>query len=122
MFDTPAVTAVAPIAQLDRASDYGSEGWGFNSSWAHHFLPAGCAPRANPPRISCVTTARLAPTRFMSSGPRRPVPRRSPKMNRLSGAAVALFALAVAAGPAVAAKEKSTLKATVDPAYWDRKI
>jgi hypothetical protein len=25
----------APIAQLDRASDYGSEGWGFNSSWAY---------------------------------------------------------------------------------------
>ena len=23
-----------PIAQLDRASDYGSEGWGFDSSWA----------------------------------------------------------------------------------------
>ncbi len=26
----------APIAQLDRASDYGSEGWGFKSSWARH--------------------------------------------------------------------------------------
>ena len=25
----------APIAQLDRASDYGSEGWGFDSLWAH---------------------------------------------------------------------------------------
>ncbi len=25
----------APIAQLDRASDYGSEGWGFDSSWAY---------------------------------------------------------------------------------------
>lgn len=25
----------APIAQLERASDYGSEGWGFKSSWAH---------------------------------------------------------------------------------------
>lgn len=26
----------APLAQLDRASDYGSEGWGFDSSRAHH--------------------------------------------------------------------------------------
>src|ERR1041385_5656056 len=26
---------VAPIAQLDRASDFGSEGWGFESLWAH---------------------------------------------------------------------------------------
>ena len=25
----------APIAQLDRAFDYGSKGWGFDSSWAH---------------------------------------------------------------------------------------
>ena len=31
----------APIAQLDRASDYGSEGWGFDSSWAYFFMPAG---------------------------------------------------------------------------------
>ncbi len=27
----------APIAQLDRAPDYGSGGWGFNSLWAHSF-------------------------------------------------------------------------------------
>lgn len=27
----------APIAQLDRASDYGSEGYGFDSCWARHF-------------------------------------------------------------------------------------
>ncbi len=27
----------APIAQLDRASDYGSEGLRFNSSWVRHF-------------------------------------------------------------------------------------
>ena len=26
----------ALVAQLDRASDYGSEGWGFESSRAHH--------------------------------------------------------------------------------------
>jgi hypothetical protein len=25
----------APIAQLDRATDYGSVGWGFDSSWVH---------------------------------------------------------------------------------------
>jgi hypothetical protein len=24
----------APVAQLDRASDFGSEGWGFKSLWA----------------------------------------------------------------------------------------
>ena len=24
-----------PVAQLDRASDYGSEGWGFDSSQVH---------------------------------------------------------------------------------------
>ena len=30
--------ACAPIAQLDRASDYGSEGWGFESSWARHLF------------------------------------------------------------------------------------
>ena len=27
--------STAPIAQLDRASDFGSEGWGFDSLWAH---------------------------------------------------------------------------------------
>lgn len=27
----------APIAQLDRASDYGSEGLRFDSLWAHHY-------------------------------------------------------------------------------------
>lgn len=26
----------ALIAQLDRALDYGSKGWGFDSLWAHH--------------------------------------------------------------------------------------
>ncbi len=25
-----------PVAQLDRASDYGSEGWGFDSSQVHN--------------------------------------------------------------------------------------
>ena len=36
------IAAVAPIAQLDRASDYGSEGWGFESSWARHLLRPAC--------------------------------------------------------------------------------
>ena len=31
------VYGVAPVAQLDRASDYGSEGWGFDSLQARHF-------------------------------------------------------------------------------------
>jgi hypothetical protein len=30
--------AVAPIAQLDRVPDYGSGGWGFDSSWARHYF------------------------------------------------------------------------------------
>jgi hypothetical protein len=29
----------AAIAQLDRASDYGSEGWRFKSSWPYHLNP-----------------------------------------------------------------------------------
>lgn len=32
--------ACVPVAQLDRASDYGSEGWRFDSSRAHHL---GCS-------------------------------------------------------------------------------
>jgi hypothetical protein len=28
----------APVAQLDRVSDYGSEGWGFKSLQAHHLI------------------------------------------------------------------------------------
>ena len=31
----------APVAQLDRASDYGSEGLGFKSLRVHQFLPCG---------------------------------------------------------------------------------
>ena len=31
----------APIAQLDRVSDYESEGWGFESLWAHHTTICG---------------------------------------------------------------------------------
>jgi hypothetical protein len=27
-----------PVAQLDRASDFGSEGWGFDSLRGHHLL------------------------------------------------------------------------------------
>src|SRR6185369_17410936 len=30
------LSTTAPIAQLDRASDYGSEGSRFNSWWVHH--------------------------------------------------------------------------------------
>ena len=42
----------APIAQLDRASDYGSEGWGFDSSWAYFFIiNILIAPRNNVPVI-----------------------------------------------------------------------
>src|SRR5437868_3316621 len=48
----------APIAQLDRASDYGSEGLRFNSSWVRQFfgLTSKCfdelAPLLDRPRIS----------------------------------------------------------------------
>src|SRR5690606_1410766 len=31
----PTGSGQGSIAQLDRASDYGSEGWGFDSLWAH---------------------------------------------------------------------------------------
>src|SRR5262245_10204829 len=34
-----------PIAQLDRASDYGSEGWGFKSSWARQSRLTGARRR-----------------------------------------------------------------------------
>ena len=33
------IPPAAPLAQLDRASDYGSEGWGFDSLRAHHSIP-----------------------------------------------------------------------------------
>ena len=39
------VLYTAPIAQLDRASDYGSEGWEFDSSWVYWLRPCnhcGC--------------------------------------------------------------------------------
>ncbi len=29
---------LAPVAQLDRASDFGSEGWGFESLQAYYFF------------------------------------------------------------------------------------
>ncbi len=32
------IIANAPVAQLDRAVDYESEGWGFESSQARHFI------------------------------------------------------------------------------------
>jgi hypothetical protein len=31
MLEIKALSADAPVAQLDRASDFGSEGWGFES-------------------------------------------------------------------------------------------
>ena len=32
----------APIAQLDRAADYGSAGYRFNSYWVHHWFQPFC--------------------------------------------------------------------------------
>ena len=41
--------AQAPVAQVDRVSDYGSEGWRFESSRAHHHRAAGPSdPRVRP--------------------------------------------------------------------------
>lgn len=37
----------APIAQLDRASVYGTEGLGFESLWAHCKTPSQAAESAN---------------------------------------------------------------------------
>ena len=34
----PLIFIYAPIAQLDRAFDYGSKGCGFDSYWARHYL------------------------------------------------------------------------------------
>src|SRR5258708_20641792 len=49
--------AHGPVGQLDRASDFGSEGWGFDSLRGHHFgtpsqrhssyLPEGIVSRCN---------------------------------------------------------------------------
>ena len=43
---------LAPIAQLDRASDYGSEGCGFDFCWARHLsrevAQLGSAPGLGP--------------------------------------------------------------------------
>ncbi len=41
----------APIAQLDRALDYGSRDWGFDSLWARHIREVaqlGSAPGLGP--------------------------------------------------------------------------
>src|SRR5437660_1759988 len=85
-----------PIAQLDRASDYGSEGWGFNSSWARHFTrlsvrtvarceadhapvwPVRDFPR--PPREHDVA----AVEEFRGLSPRRQLGRASPQLGRTS--------------------------------------
>ncbi len=48
------LTYFAPIAQLDRASDYGSEGWGFDSSWAHQPTPSRRRQRLWRPRASAM--------------------------------------------------------------------
>ena len=37
----------APVAQLDRALDYGSGGWGFESSRARHFFPTMSSAKIN---------------------------------------------------------------------------
>ena len=38
----------APMAQLDRAPDYGLGGWGFESLWVHHFSGLRAALRSQP--------------------------------------------------------------------------
>ena len=38
----------APVAQLDRASDYGSEGWEFDSLRVHHLARAQVSPGTGP--------------------------------------------------------------------------
>ena len=35
---SPTAVSTALLAQLDRASDYGSEGWGFDSLTTRHFI------------------------------------------------------------------------------------
>src|SRR5690606_21737066 len=79
--DAPGVTLAAkqaPVAQLDRASDYGSEGQGFESSRAHQRegqdgLPALCLRPLFPP-CAAPTVGRPGATRpaGASRGPGRP--------------------------------------------------
>ncbi len=40
----PLYLVQAPLAQLDRASDYGSEGWGFDSLKVRHFFKSFLYP------------------------------------------------------------------------------
>ena len=44
----------APVAQLDRASDFGSDGWGFDSLQAHSSFP-DLGDRTALPVPQCVT-------------------------------------------------------------------
>jgi hypothetical protein len=37
----------APIAQLDRAADYGSAGYRFNSYWVHHIVLSGFSSQSD---------------------------------------------------------------------------
>ena len=41
----------APLAQLDRASDYGSEGCGFDSCMARHFISRDVAQLGSAPGL-----------------------------------------------------------------------
>ena len=64
------VNAHAPLAQLDRASDYESEGWRFESSGVCFFLPGFCLSRGGWTNISSSSLGRrgeLATRYFFSS-------------------------------------------------------
>jgi hypothetical protein len=52
----------APVAQLDRASDYGSEGWGFEFLQAHGRKSPGDYCWASRPRLSKVGVLAFAGT------------------------------------------------------------
>ena len=47
----------APVAQLDRVPDYGSGGWGFESSRARHYFLI-CAKRIHGAQLSCLDVDR----------------------------------------------------------------
>src|SRR5258705_68486 len=67
------VTLGAPIAQLDRASDYGSEGYRFNSYWVRQIIK-GLRRCTNSPNLSVESnvvtgafqSAQFRPGRFVS--------------------------------------------------------
>src|SRR3981081_4824167 len=52
-------SADGPVAQLDRASDFGSEGWGFDSLRGRHSKRRICHPAHVPATFQTISTSTL---------------------------------------------------------------